>query len=243
MRRAARLLAGLDGALARVEAALLCLLLGWLCAGGIAQVVLQNAEVLPLDLLRSKAAIFISCLLSAAGLALVLARRDSRSSRLALFGCFLLLLLAGLHLGTATDRLLRAAVLWIAMLGGSLATRHREHITIEALEKLLPAPAKRWAEAVVAAVALVVLLALVEISLGWVGDSRERGEIYQRLGGQDGGVPKWCVQAVLPLGFILMAWRFALILIESLSGERILPARRAAPGAQEIEEVDPEVCT
>ena len=106
------------------------------------------------------------------------------------------------------DPLLRTLVLWVAMVGVMVATRHREHIKIDLLSRYLPA----WLEETVRrATDLFAALACGLFSwqcgrfvlFEWQDGNRFYGE-----------VPAWLPEVILPLGFGVLAARF---LIQALS--------------------------
>ena len=98
----------------------------------------------------------------------------------------------------------RAGVLWLALLGALGATRGRKHIAIDALPRILPATARRVAWSVTQGAAAAISLALAWFGLGMVQLEREAPVPFIA------GVPSWVPMLVFPLGFGLMALRFAL---------------------------------
>ena len=153
-----------------------------------------------------------------------------------LAGAFLLLVAGAFALSNGLDALMRASVLWIGLLGASLATRWRRHITIEALEKVVPASWKRPAAAAVHLAAAGLLLALLAVSLEYVGESRARSDVLFVHRGTGFGFPTWWAKLILPLGLATMAWRFGLLFGEALLGRDLLPRESALPGAGPEEE-------
>jgi TRAP-type C4-dicarboxylate transport system permease small subunit len=146
-------------------------------------------------------------------------RWEAFDARLARFeGAFIAALLIGMvgvgflqvvlrnifHTGIfSADLLLRQGMLWLGLVGASLATRGEgRHIHIDVLSRAIPAP---WSERIrrladLCGAAACVLLA--RASLLFVLGEWETGS---RIAG---AIPAWALQAVLPLGFALMALRF-----------------------------------
>lgn len=96
----------------------------------------------------------------------------------------------------------RAGVLWVALLGALGATRHRQHIMIDVVPRLLGPRARRglWAFTQVAA-------ALVAAALSWFGAglvALERESPVPFVG----DIPSWVPMLALPFGFGLMSLRF-----------------------------------
>ena len=129
----------------------------------------------------------------------------------ALLGALLLLSVAQIALRLFFDTGLawaepagRAGVMWLALLGALGATRGHRHIAIDALPRVLP-PAGRRVAWVIAQAATAVLCAGMAW-LGWGLVQLEREAPLPFIA----GVPSWVPMLALPLGFGLMALRFAL---------------------------------
>ena len=112
------------------------------------------------------------------------------------------------------DPLLRLTVLWLALAGALAATREDKHIRIDLLSRFLSERAAAWTHRFTAAFAAVVcaLLCWHAGRLAWL----------EYLDGTrvPPGVPAWAAELVIPLGFGLMALRFALrALVPQVSAE------------------------
>ncbi|MDJ0782207.1 MAG: TRAP transporter small permease subunit [Desulfosarcinaceae bacterium] len=94
-------------------------------------------------------------------------------------------------------------VLWLALVGGSLALRDQRHIKIELIHRLLPETWQRRADQAVALFGLTVMATLLVTALFFV-----QNEIA--LFGRSG----W-VAVIFPLFFALAAFRFGLHLVGS----------------------------
>lgn len=110
------------------------------------------------------------------------------------------LLDAGLPWG---DEALRLMVLWVAMLGAVAASRDRRHIVIDALARLLTVPVRNWAALGVDVLSAGVAGTLAWYSLVFVRDSQVYGDLLMN------DLPAWPFQSILPVGFALIAWRYA----------------------------------
>lgn len=102
------------------------------------------------------------------------------------------------------DGLVRLMVLWIALLGAIAASRDHRHIAINLAERYLPARLLRPVNRVVDAFTAAVAGVLAWYSLTFVLDSREFGDVLLD------GWPAWWFQSILPIGFGLIAYRYAL---------------------------------
>lgn len=119
------------------------------------------------------------------------------------------------------DLLLRQGLLWLGLLGASLASRGAgRHIEIDILSRILPEPLSGMSRRLTDAFAAVVCGLLVHASFLFVMGEREAGiEIA-------GVFPAWLFQIILPLGFALMGVRF---LAAAITGR----PKEPPPGAAE----------
>jgi len=112
------------------------------------------------------------------------------------------------------DPLLRAMVLWTAMLGALAAARDDKHIGLDVLAHFVHGNARR-------ALRIVTLLfaAAISATMAWYG----YGLIQLDFGGGNtiAGIPSWLIEAIIPVGFGLLALRFTL--------RAFLPPRSDAP--------------
>lgn len=97
---------------------------------------------------------------------------------------------------------LRQLVLWLAFLGGLVATRERRHLALSTAE-LFPPRIKRVGRLVAAAVAAATVAILTYASVVLVLANREEGRTLM------GGTPVWVLELVMPVSLALMALRFA----------------------------------
>jgi TRAP-type C4-dicarboxylate transport system permease small subunit len=102
------------------------------------------------------------------------------------------------------DEALRILVLWVTMVGSVAASRDQRHVRIDALSRYLPAALGRWTATLIDLFAAAVCAVLAWCSYEFVTDSFAAGD--RVLGGQ---LPAWTVQLILPVGFGLIAYRFA----------------------------------
>ncbi len=98
-----------------------------------------------------------------------------------------------------SEELLEWLVLWIAMLGAMAASIESRHITIDALSHVLSHAARRWAGIAAQFFAMSACVALFLISGSYWLDTMGFGETALW------DVPRWMLEAVLPLAFAIMA--------------------------------------
>lgn len=111
-------------------------------------------------------------------------------------------------------------MLWIGLIGASLATHERRHLALDLGSKLWPPkvlPIVQGVGNVVTALFCLALVVLAIVSIGHhIGDWNDTdgaGGIYPDL-----PLPKWIAFLVMPLGFTLMAARFLAQAAESFRG-------------------------
>lgn len=110
-----------------------------------------------------------------------------------------------------TDELLRMLVLWVAVAGAVAASRQDRHINIMLLDRFLSARVLRGVKLLTDLFTAAVCALVAWHSLQFVQLSREFGDL---LMGE--AVPAWWLQAVLPVGFALIAWRYLLFTIRNI---------------------------
>ena len=103
-----------------------------------------------------------------------------------------------------SDEALRLMVLWIAVAGAVAASRGDKHINIAVLDRFLPGRVRVLKDVMVHGFTASISGIVAWHSLLFVQTSHEFGDLLL------GGIPAWLLQAVLPVGFALIAWRYAL---------------------------------
>lgn len=105
------------------------------------------------------------------------------------------------------DEILRHLVLWIGFLGASLATREQRHLRIDILSRVLPPKYQPWLDGMINLLALAGCVMLAQAAWAFVREERMAETVLTA------GIAAWIVQSIIPLGFCLMACRFALHLV------------------------------
>jgi len=113
------------------------------------------------------------------------------------------------------DPLLRALVLWTAMLGALAAARDDKHIGLDLVTHFVHGRAKR-----VLRVIALVFAAMISAAMAWYGANLVMLD-YGSGTNAFAKVPSWCVELILPVGFALLALRLAI--------HAFLPPRSNAP--------------
>ncbi len=102
----------------------------------------------------------------------------------------------------------RILVLWIAIVGGSLATRNNEHIKVDFLARILTGKIRRGVQSIICLVGMVLCILLVYFSYDFLKMEYELKETLVSI-----PVPLWWIQLIIPAGFLVIAYRFFLLLL------------------------------
>ncbi|UCH41023.1 MAG: TRAP transporter small permease [Gammaproteobacteria bacterium] len=103
------------------------------------------------------------------------------------------------------DPLLRVMVLWIGLVGATVATRHNKHIRIDLLSRYFERNTHSLIQAIVGQVSAWTCLLIAWFGLGWI-----------RLAYEDGltsfaGIPAWMLEVIIPLSFALIGLRYLIL--------------------------------
>lgn len=102
------------------------------------------------------------------------------------------------------DPLLRILVLWLGLIGATVAARHNKHIRIDLLSRYFERNAGRLIQALIGQVSAWTCLVIAWYGFDWI-----------RLDYADGmtsfaGLPAWAVEIIVPLAFALIGLRYLL---------------------------------
>jgi TRAP-type C4-dicarboxylate transport system permease small subunit len=112
------------------------------------------------------------------------------------------------------DPLLRAMVLWAAMLGALAAARDDKHIGLDLITHFVHGRTRRILRAVT-----LLFAAAISAAMAWYGVGLV--QLDYGSGAATAGIPNWVVEIILPIGFALLALRLAV--------RAFLPPRSNAP--------------
>jgi len=110
---------------------------------------------------------------------------------------------------------LQNAVLWIGLLGAMIASRRDEHIRIDIASQFLPKKYHRWLAVLVDAFTVAICALVAWHSVTYIRE-------YEIGSGTVGFamIPSWWLQAIIPVGFSLIAGRYAVLLVLDLFDRR-----------------------
>lgn len=112
------------------------------------------------------------------------------------------------------DSFLRNLVLWIGFIGATLATREGKHINIDIVSRWLPALGRNVISFMTHLFSFSVCCLLTYAALKFIKNEFQMGDRTLL------NIPVWIPEMILPITFILMAFRFCLRAWKSLSGIR-----------------------
>jgi TRAP-type C4-dicarboxylate transport system permease small subunit len=122
------------------------------------------------------------------------------------------------------DPLLRVLVLWLGLIGATVATRHNKHIRIDLLSRYFSRNTHRLIQVMVGQISAWTCLVIAWYGMDWI-----------RLDYEDSvtsfaGIPAWSVEIIVPLAFALIGIRYFLLSFHSMRlyfRHRKVSARRA----------------
>jgi TRAP-type C4-dicarboxylate transport system permease small subunit len=123
------------------------------------------------------------------------------------------------------DPLIRHGVLWLAFVGGALATSRSRHIAIDAVGRLVKGGGRRWLHALVSGLGLWICVRLFQAA-------RTFQEFEQGAGEAVAGIPHEVLILIVPWGFALIGVHFLLELLLALGG--VVP-QADVPGVPTLE--------
>lgn len=111
------------------------------------------------------------------------------------------------------ESFLRILVLWVAMLGAMVATRENNHINIDALSRYLSHRVRQGVQLFTSFFSAAICGTVAWYSFKYVQLEYEDATIAFL------NVPIWICQSILPIGFTVIALRFAIKTVQDLFGK------------------------
>lgn len=116
------------------------------------------------------------------------------------------LLATGLTWG---DALVRNLVLWVGFIGAALATKEGNHINIDVVSRWMPSLGKTIVAGITHLFSFLICGLMTFASLKFIKNEVQMGNVAFL------GIPSWIPEIILPIIFVLMAFRFGLRSIQS----------------------------
>ncbi|WP_447527904.1 TRAP transporter small permease [Vreelandella sp. TE19] len=113
------------------------------------------------------------------------------------------------------EELVRYQIVWMVLLGASVAARQGIHIGIDILRRFSPPPIARGLELLVHAISIGFCAFLVFYGFQLTEQTHRFGQVSSAL-----QAPMWVVQLAIPVGALLMGIRFTQHFFRVLLGRR-----------------------
>ena len=107
------------------------------------------------------------------------------------------------------DPLLRVLVLWLGLIGATVATRHNKHIRIDLLSRYFSRNTHRLIQVMVGQVSAWTCLVIAWYGMDWIRLD------YEYSVTSFAGIPAWSVEIIVPLAFALIGIRYFLLSLHS----------------------------
>ena len=108
------------------------------------------------------------------------------------------------------DIFLRHLVLWVGFIGASLATREEKHINIDLFTRFLSKKGKDIARVITNFFAFIVCIILTKAGWTFVQDEKLMGTVLFN------NIEAWYFQIIIPVGFLLMGFRFFIHMLNNV---------------------------
>lgn len=122
------------------------------------------------------------------------------------------------------DPLLRVLVLWLGLIGATVATRNNKHIRIDLLSKLFSRNTHRLIQSVIGQISAWTCLVIAWYGFKWIQMDFEDGVT------SFAGIPAWMLEVIIPVTFALIGLRYLIMSVgwAQLYLRHIKVAKRAA---------------
>ena len=122
------------------------------------------------------------------------------------------------------DPLLQVLVLWLGLIGATVATRNNRHIRIDLLSKLFSRNTHRLIQSIIGQVSAWTCLVVAWYGFKWI----QMDYVDEVI--SFAGVPAWLLEVIIPVTFALIGLRYLIMSVSwaQLYLRHIKVARRAA---------------
>lgn len=111
------------------------------------------------------------------------------------------------------EPLVRLLVLWCALVGALVASRHNEHIKIDLLLPRLSKQRKKQVSVILHAFTIVICFSMFYTSLDFILMEKQDNTMAV------GGIPTWIAASIIPIAFLLMGLRYIAHIFSSISNK------------------------
>jgi len=108
------------------------------------------------------------------------------------------------------DIMVRVLVLWVGLLGATVATSEGRHLSIDVVTKFLPARLTKIIHVVTWSFALTVCALLARASFGYIE--------MQKLSNEPAifGIPVHITEIIIPIAFVLISFHFSVLIVNGV---------------------------
>lgn len=103
------------------------------------------------------------------------------------------------------DPLLRVLVLWLGLIGATVATRNNRHIRIDLLSKLFSRNTHRLIQSIIGQISAWTCLVVAWYGFKWIQMDYADGVT------SFAGIPAWLLEVIIPLTFALIGLRYLIM--------------------------------
>jgi TRAP-type C4-dicarboxylate transport system permease small subunit len=136
------------------------------------------------------------------------------------------------------ENVLPPLVMWVGLLGASIATTEKRHITIEIASRIIPHAGRRWLGILVNLASLFIAVILAWASVRFVM-ATPVDKFLLRIELLDFRLPIWWIRLIIPASFIMISLRFALKTAESAAGIEEEPGASPGEGGAKTDDSGP----
>ena len=111
-------------------------------------------------------------------------------------------------------KMLQNLTLWLCFLGAALASSEKRHISIDVLNRFLPANIMRYSSYIIDVLSLVVVGILAYYGFDFVHNEQ------QSTATLIGSIPLWWAKTIIPIGFVLIGIHILLQIGINLTEDR-----------------------
>lgn len=108
------------------------------------------------------------------------------------------------------DILVRVLVLWVGLLGATVATSEARHLSIDVVTKFLPPRAANLIRVLTWIFALTVCILLTRAAVMYLDLQKESG------GETIFGIPAYVAELIIPIAFVLISFHFTVLIIQGI---------------------------
>ncbi len=113
------------------------------------------------------------------------------------------------------DNIIRLSVLWMGIIGASIATSYEKHLSIDIFSRYIPYPYNKYLKSFIDIIAIAVCVILFYASIGYVNMEREAQELIQGT-----NIPLWIGIIIFPLGMGLITLKFIAKFLQNIEKNR-----------------------